>query len=55
MFCDITDLAFPNYSFTQEVQPDFTDDIHHYKMFLILIFSAKKFTTVLSITFLHWY
>lgn len=42
MFCDITDLAFPNYSFTQEVEPDFTDDIEHYKMFLFLIFSEKK-------------
>lgn len=42
MFCDITDLAFPNYSCMQEVEPDFTDAIQHHKMFYSSDFQEKK-------------
>lgn len=60
MFCDITDLAFPNCSCMQEVQPDFTDAIQHHKLFDSSDFQEKKkektrFTTVLSITSLQFH
>lgn len=62
MFCVITDLAFPNSSCTQEVQPDFTDAIQHQKMFYSSDFQGGKKkkgrkplrpTTVLSTTSLQ--
>lgn len=42
MFCDITDLVFPNYSSMQEVQTGFTDAINHHKMFYSSDFQEKK-------------
>lgn len=42
MFCDITDLAFPNYICMQEVLPDFTDAIQHHKMFYSSDFKETK-------------
>lgn len=60
MFCVITDLAFPNSSCMQEVQPDFTDAIHHHKMFYSSDFRGggegrkpPRSTTVLSTTSLQ--
>lgn len=60
MFCDITDLAFPNYICMQEVLPDFTDAIQHHKMFYSSDFKETKkrkekmsITTGLSITSLQ--
>lgn len=60
MFCDITDLAFPNYICMQEVLPDFTDAIQHHKMFYSSNFKETKkrkekmsITTGLSITSLQ--
>lgn len=42
MFCDITDLAFPNYSCMQEVLPDFTDAIQHHEMLYSSDFKETK-------------
>lgn len=60
MFCDITDLAFPNYICMQEVLPDFTDAIQHHKVFYSSDFKETKkrkekmsITTGLSITSLQ--
>lgn len=60
MFCDVTDLAFPNYICMQEVLPDFTDAIQHHKMSYSSDFKETKkrkekmsITTGLSITSLQ--
>lgn len=60
MFCDITDLAFPNYNCMQEVLPDFPDAIQHHETFYSSDFKETKkekekmsITTGLSITSLQ--
>lgn len=42
MFCDIKDLAFPNYSCMQKVLPDFTDAIQHHEMLYSSDFKETK-------------
>lgn len=60
MLCDITDLAFPNYSCMKEVLPDFTDATQHPETFYSSDFKGTKkekekisITTGLSITSLQ--